>query len=326
MEDKLKLTSEENYEQFDTTEIIDSRKKSKNKNFFSMHPIIKYILATFSFLCLCLFLFNIIQKNSQKNFNSILESQTPQKKCEIGYKNENNKCILDYAIKGIYLTKNDNENINLIGFVPDFPVQMIIDGLSVESTKSYTFPKKGEHTVYINSNFTKLTSTKRLFYKIGSLTKIEFTPLFDTKNVKDMKSMFYECSELTSIDLSHFITKNVVNMELMFAGCRKLKHLDLSHFDTKNVNSMANMFEDCINLSELNLSNFDTREVKEMGFMFFECSSLTSLDISSFNTEKVTTMEYMFKGCSSLTSIDVSHFKTDNVISLSRMFEKNVLL
>ena len=235
MEDKLNITSEENYEQFDTNEIIDSRKKSKNKKLFSSNKIIKYILTVFVFICLFLFLFNIIQKNSPKNINSTLESKTPEKKCEIGYKNENNKCIPTYAIKGIYQTKTDNEQINLIGFIPDFPVQMIIDGKSVESTKSYTFPKKGEHTVLINSNFTKLISAKRLFYKITSLTKIEFTPLFDTKNVKDMKSMFYECSELTSIDLSHLNTKNVVNMELMFAGCRKLKKINLCNFNGEYV-------------------------------------------------------------------------------------------
>ena len=80
MEDKLNITSEENYEQFDTTEIIDSRKKSKNKKFFSSNKIIKYILASFTILCLCVFLFNLIFKNSPKNINSTLETKTPKKK------------------------------------------------------------------------------------------------------------------------------------------------------------------------------------------------------------------------------------------------------
>ena len=94
---------------------------------------------------------------------------------------------------------------------------MTIDGKIVESTKTFTFPQKGEHTVLIKSNFTKLTSAKRMFYKIIHAVKIEFTPLFDTRNLKDMRAMFYECWELTSIDLSHFNTKNVENMELVFA-------------------------------------------------------------------------------------------------------------
>ena len=91
MDDKLHITSEENYEQFDTNEIIDSRKKSKNKENYLSNKIIKYILATFTFLCLFLFLFNLFQKNSPKNISLILESKKPNKKCEIGYKNENNK-------------------------------------------------------------------------------------------------------------------------------------------------------------------------------------------------------------------------------------------
>ena len=42
-----------------------------------------------------------------------------------------------------------------MAFVPDIPLQMIIDGEMVESVKSFTFPKKGEHTVLIKSAFTK---------------------------------------------------------------------------------------------------------------------------------------------------------------------------
>ena len=222
MEEKLNLTPEKEYEEFDTSDIIDSKKMSQSNNIFSLNQFIKFILVTFVILCFCLILFNFIQKNSPNFIQSPIESNPTSNKCKVGYKNEGDKCVIDYAIKASYFTKQDNEQINLMSFVPDFPIQMIIDGELVESTKSFTFPKKGEHKVLIKSNFTKLTSTKRWFYKISNLLNLEFTPLFESKNVKDMKAIFYECSELTSIDLSHFDTTNVVNMELMFAGCRKL--------------------------------------------------------------------------------------------------------
>lgn len=51
---------------------------------------------------------------------------------------------------------------------------MTIDGKIVESTKSFSFPKKGEHTVLIKSNFIKLTSARRMFYKVTHLIKLEF--------------------------------------------------------------------------------------------------------------------------------------------------------
>ena len=225
MEEKLTTTPVENFEQFETSEIIESKKNSKNKKLFSKNQFIKYILLTFTVLCFCLLFYILTQNNSPKNTQSPMELKPTPKKCGVGYKNEGNKCVIDYSIKAIYFTKEDNENINLIGYIPDFPIRMVVDGKFVESTKSYIFPKKGEHTVLIKGDFSKLTSAKRMFYKIHNLIKIEFTQLFDTKNIKDMKSMFYECTELTSIDLSHFNTKNVVNMEIVFAGCRNIRRL-----------------------------------------------------------------------------------------------------
>ena len=280
MKEKLEITDEEQYEQFETGEIKSSKKSKHSKKFLSIKQYIKYTLLTFTILCFVIFLFNITSNPSSSPKNKIespIEKLPLKKKCDIGFKNVGDKCVIDYAIKGTYVTHKDNEEIHLLGFVPDFPLRMTIDGKIVESTKSFTFPKKGEHTVLIKSNFTKLTSARRMFYKVRNLVKLEFTHLFDTKNVKDMRSMFYECWDLTSIDLSHFNTINVENMELVFAGCNKLKSIDLSHFNTKKVNSMANLFEDCRNLTKINLSNFDTSEVKEMGFMFFGCSSLVSL-------------------------------------------------
>ena len=158
MEDKLNITQEEKYEQFETTEIIDSRKKSHNKHFFSLNLFIKLILVTFTILCFCLILFNLTQKNYPNSPNltqSPIESKPTPNKCQVGFKNEGDKCVIDYAIKGTYFTKQDNEQINLMAFVPDIPLQMIIDGEMVESVKSFTFPKKGEHTVLIKSAFTK---------------------------------------------------------------------------------------------------------------------------------------------------------------------------
>ncbi len=51
---------------------------------------------------------------------------------------------------------------------------------------------------------------------------------FDTKNVTNMKELFFQCQELKSIDLSNFNTENVTNMESMFGECYKLNRLDVS--------------------------------------------------------------------------------------------------
>ena len=42
---------------------------------------------------------------------------------------------------------------------------------------------------------------------------------FNTNNVTNMNSMFYECSSLKELNLNNFNTNNVTNMSGMFGGC-----------------------------------------------------------------------------------------------------------
>lgn len=47
--------------------------------------------------------------------------------------------------------------------------------------------------------------------------------------------MFYKCSSLKNLDVSHFDTSQVKDMSYMFACCDSLKSLDVSHFFTSQV-------------------------------------------------------------------------------------------
>ena len=122
-----------------------------------------------------------------------------------------------------------------------------------------------------------------------------------------MSYMFYDCSNLTTLDLSSFDTSAVTNMSYMFRLCSNLTTLDLSNFNTSSVTNMSYMFRLCSNLTTLDLSSFDTSAVTNMSYMFNGCSNLTTLDLSNFNTSSVTNMSYMFYRCSSLTSIIGTH-------------------
>ena len=186
---------------------------------------------------------------------------------------------------------------------------------------------------YIN-NLDKIDTSnvaymKSMFYDCYSLTSLDVTN-FDTSNVTDMESMFSGCSKITDLNLSGWDTSNVTDMggekysysseEGMFSGCSSLTSLDLSNFDTSNVTNMRSMFYDCSSLTSLDLSNFDTSNVTDMGSMFYDCSSLASLDVTNFNTSNVKKMSAMFYGCSSLTSLDLSNFDTSNVTDMESMF------
>ena len=164
------------------------------------------------------------------------------------------------------------------------------------------------------------TTTARWFYKYLALKQVEGLEFLNTSEVKDMSGMFYGCSGLTSLDLSHFNTQNVTKMSGMFYGCSGLTSLDLSHFNTPNVTNMSWLFDGCSGLSSLDLSYFNTQNVTNMSWMFYGCSGLTSLDLSHFNTQNVTNMIQMFYGCSGLSSLDLSHFNTQNVTNMMQMF------
>lgn len=134
------------------------------------------------------------------------------------------------------------------------------------------------------------------------------------------QGLFYECTNLTVMNLTGLHTSNVTSMYNMFNGCSSLTNLDVSGFDTSNVTNMYGMFSSCYNILDLNISSFDTGNVKNMGYMFNDCSSLTSLDVSGFNTSNVTGMKSMFNGCQSLRSLDISGFNTSKVTNMSDMF------
>ena len=83
-----------------------------------------------------------------------------------------------------------------------------------------------------------------------------------------MQSMFYNCSKLTSLDVSGFDTSRVTNMSSMFFGCSKLTSLDVTGLDTSKVTNMYQMFRGCSSLTSLTLpESFDTSSVTDMSWM-----------------------------------------------------------
>ena len=164
------------------------------------------------------------------------------------------------------------------------------------------------------------TSLRRFFEDLTKLETITGLEYLNTENVTDMGHMFYSCSSLTSLDVTHFNTANVTDMSYMFSDCSSLTSLDVTHFNTAKVTDMSAMFYSCSSLTSLDVTHFNTENVTKMYSMFYSCSSLTSLDVTHFNTAKVTNMLAMFYSCSALTSLDVTHFNTANVTNMSRMF------
>ena len=165
------------------------------------------------------------------------------------------------------------------------------------------------------------TSLKDFFRDCTGLNEITGLKYLNTAEVTDMSYMFWNCRNLSSLDLTNFNTAKVENMSGMFHSCQKLSSLTLSEsFNTANVTDMSNMFSYCNMLEKLNLSNFNTTKVEDMSYMFYMCQKLTELNLSNFKTEKVKNMKYMFSYCNMLEKLDLSNFNTTNVTNMSDMF------
>lgn len=194
-----------------------------------------------------------------------------------------------------------------------------------------TYPDWGKHAaeikkVVFKAGFRDEThwTCSKWFSGCTNLTSIEGIENLNTSKVKYMNEMFGQCSNLDTLDLSHFNTENVVNMSNMFNGCTKLHKLNISSFNTENVTNMYGMFYGCSSLDTLDLSHFNTRYVRKDGFyyMFNGCSSLSSLDVSNFTTDKYQmSLDAMFQGCSSLQTLDLSSFDTRGAKSITDMFD-----
>jgi surface protein len=172
------------------------------------------------------------------------------------------------------------------------------------------------------ANYTELSSTASWFNNFNRLLSLTGLEYLNTSKVTDMNNMFYYCTNLDSLDVSHFDTSNVTDMQKMFYGCQKLKALDLSNFNTSNVTDMNWMFAFCRGITELDLSNFITTNVTDMSYMFYECSNLSSLIIKEFDNNHLSDINRMFWNCTSLEELSLANFHTPNVKRMDEMFRK----
>ena len=160
-----------------------------------------------------------------------------------------------------------------------------------------------------------------MFARCRNITNINLIS-FNTKSVKNMKYMFYECN-IKSINLFTFYTNNIKSLDYMFGLCRNLKKLDLSSFEIENIKNITGMFYHCSSLVELTgLSQWNMNNVNNISYLFCGCSSLKSLpDISKWNMNNVKNISYLFCDCSSLKSLpDISKWNTNKVNNISYLF------
>lgn len=156
-----------------------------------------------------------------------------------------------------------------------------------------------------------------------------------TNNITNMSNMFYNCSYITSLDVSAFNTAKVENMSNMFYGCDSLTSLNLSNFNGSNVTNMYRMFSTSRNISKINMSNFNACSLEWFGMhnnMNYSYSwsiwpnytynnytywTLQELDLSGFNGHRIPALGRMFSSQSNLHTLNLAGFNGRSLINLA---------
>ena len=136
------------------------------------------------------------------------------------------------------------------------------------------YKEQGEGEILDVSSLTKLIKCDDFsylfkgFYKVKHIIGLED---WDVSNVKNMDSIFWDCTHFNS-DLSKWDVSGVKNMMFMFLGCENFNS-DLSKWDVSNVENMYDMFWGCKNFNS-DLSKWNVSSVRDMHDMFDGCDSL----------------------------------------------------
>lgn len=163
------------------------------------------------------------------------------------------------------------------------------------------------------------TKSCKYLFAYYELNSIPYLNKINTSSVVNMDHMFYECTNLTSLDLSNFDTSNVTNMSYMFCICRNLTSLDVSSFNTSNVSNMQSIFSSAGKLSSIDLSNWDTRNVTIMQSMFYYCYELETI-IGKLDVRNCTTLSSMFERCGELKNVTLKNIKVNITLGSSTYY------
>ena len=187
------------------------------------------------------------------------------------------------------------------------------------STQTLTFKKFVGETLPSNSAWVKDKQTVAdIKRKLGNVTivHIVFDKSFSTYTPTSLYKFFANLTKLKTITgLEYLNTEKVTNMSYMFFKCSSLTSLDVTHFNTAKVTNMNNMFSNCSSLTSLDVTYFNTANVTYMNNMFYSCSALTTIYASdNFVTDKVEYSYNMFYDCTSLkgTTLEYVASKTDH--------------
>ena len=118
------------------------------------------------------------------------------------------------------------------------------------------------------------------------------------RNITSVASMFLECKNLTSIDLS--------NKKINYS--KSESESESNSKSKKKVFNCSSMFFNCLSLKSVNLENFTLMKIEKMDYMFYKCKSLKHINLKNLNTEGAS-INNIFFGVNKKCKIEVENDK-----------------
>lgn len=121
----------------------------------------------------------------------------------------------------------------------------------------------------------------------NSKTHLDLSDITLTENVTSLEMLFYNKSDIKSIDVSDWDTSNVQKMNEMFYGCNELEEvIGLDTWNTANCQSFRKMFTDCYKLNTISIEKWNIQSLRDATYMFKNCENLY-LDLRDWNLSNV---------------------------------------
>lgn len=151
----------------------------------------------------------------------------------------------------------------------------------------------------------------------------------DGKNLTIFKSMFNDCRQLESLDLTPFLNSKPVTLEYFLYRTEKLRPstiTNLNNLDVSRVTSFGEAFDQFgtriqdNNNAELDLSNWKFTSASGC-FSMFSNIRVKKIILNSNNNPNLTAVQNMFFSSGYLKELDLSNFDISKVTNANNMFQ-----